>query len=98
AEAMSYLESSVVDKAAESISDTMFGQKEIISGHKLSSFANLFDKIIVDGAVNAIAKIIFFLGDRVRKMQSGLVQNYALIIVFAIAFMIFTLSIKGGLK
>ncbi|KKN16657.1 hypothetical protein LCGC14_0973700 [marine sediment metagenome] len=98
AKAMSFIDTNVVDKTADNVSGFMFGQKEIFSGHKASSFANLFDKIIVDGIVNGVAGVVVFLGDRVRRMQSGLVQNYALIIVFALAFMIFALSIKGGLK
>jgi NADH-quinone oxidoreductase subunit L len=41
--------------------------------------SNLFDKYIVDGAVNGVGALARGGSTFVRKMQSGLVQNYALI-------------------
>jgi NADH:ubiquinone oxidoreductase subunit 5 (subunit L)/multisubunit Na+/H+ antiporter MnhA subunit len=41
--------------------------------------SSLFDKYIVDGAVNGVAAVARGGSSFVRKMQSGLVQNYALI-------------------
>ncbi len=37
-----------------------------------------FDKTIVDGAVNGVATLVRGGGDRVRRLQSGYVRNYAL--------------------
>lgn len=69
----------------------------VIYGNVMSSSAKLFDKIIVDGVVDGVAKVIFFVGERARRIQTGFVQNYALIIVFVVAILIFMLSLKGGL-
>lgn len=96
--AASFFDTNIVDKTAEGMATVMFSQKEVFQGHKVSSLANLFDKIVVDGIVNGVARIVFFFGETARRMQTGLVQSYALIIVFAIAFAIFALSIKGGFK
>ena len=41
--------------------------------------SNLFDKYVVDGAVNGVGALARGGSTFVRKMQSGLVQNYALI-------------------
>ena len=41
--------------------------------------SSLFDKYVVDGAVNGVATVARGGSSFIRKMQSGLVQNYALI-------------------
>jgi NADH-quinone oxidoreductase subunit L len=37
-----------------------------------------FDKTIIDGAVNGIATLVRGSGDRIRRLQTGYVRNYAL--------------------
>jgi NADH-quinone oxidoreductase subunit L len=52
-----------------------------------------FDVKIIDGIVNGSAQLTNNIGEQTRKIQSGVVQNYALLmlvgIVFIIAFMVF---------
>ena len=40
-----------------------------------------FDELIIDGTVNGIAYLIGWLSSVMRRMQTGLVQNYAFSIV-----------------
>jgi len=52
-----------------------------------------FDQNIVDGVVNGVANTVNSIGNVFRKMQSGLVQNYALVVslgvVLILAYLIF---------
>jgi NADH-quinone oxidoreductase subunit L len=47
--------------------------------------ARVIDARIIDGAVNGVAKLVRDTGDGFRKIQSGLVRNYALGIVLGTA-------------
>jgi NADH-quinone oxidoreductase subunit L len=40
--------------------------------------AYFFDLKIIDGAVNGVATLVSDSGDRLRKLQTGFVRNYAL--------------------
>jgi NADH-quinone oxidoreductase subunit L len=43
-------------------------------------FKGVFDQRVIDGAVNGIAALASWLGGKVRRLQTGLVQNYMLMI------------------
>jgi len=47
----------------------------------MSNLQNLFDKIVVDGAVNGTGWIARKSGDVLKHLQTGLVQNYVLMVV-----------------
>ena len=47
-----------------------------------------FDEIVIDGSVNGAAKIVRFFGRILRRIQTGLVQNYALIFVIGIIIIV----------
>jgi len=55
---------------------------------------NFFDVKIVDGSVNGVAAIFRFLGSIVRKVQTGYVQNYALMMSIGILIIIGYLILK----
>jgi NADH-quinone oxidoreductase subunit L len=38
----------------------------------------------IDGAVNGIARLTGFLGEGIRRLQSGLVRNYALALLLGV--------------
>lgn len=57
----------------------------------ISRTSSIFDKNIVDGIVNGFGLIVSFIGDRFRRVQTGLVQNYLL---FAIIGLVIILAIK----
>ncbi|MCL4557814.1 MAG: NADH-quinone oxidoreductase subunit L [Deltaproteobacteria bacterium] len=58
-------------------------------GRRLSDFEGAFDRIVVDGAVNAVGNGIVSAGGVLRRLQTGLVQNY---LIFAIIGMAILLS------
>ncbi|HLJ73135.1 MAG TPA: hypothetical protein VKU62_01020 [Thermoanaerobaculia bacterium] len=50
-----------------------------ITVYVLGYGSSLFDRFVVDGAVNGVAYTAGAGSRAVRRMQSGLVQNYALV-------------------
>ncbi|MEK6646852.1 MAG: NADH-quinone oxidoreductase subunit L [Candidatus Firestonebacteria bacterium] len=54
----------------------------------ISKAKNLFDIHIVDGAVNAIAWLTQKFGNILRHIQTGLVQNYMLIIIIGLSILV----------
>jgi NADH-quinone oxidoreductase subunit L len=59
-------------------------------------FSNVFDKGVLDGAVNGVGKIALFTGSRVRRLQTGYIRNYALGlaagVVVLVAFVLYRAS------
>ena len=53
-----------------------------------SRFAGWFDNTFVDGLVNLVARIIWYVGGRVRRVQTGMIQNYLLAIVGGVVLLI----------
>ncbi len=51
-------------------------------------FWKKFDVKIVDGIVNGVANIILSLGERLRKVQTGYIQEYALSLILGAALII----------
>ena len=59
----------------------------------LSEIKNWIDKYIVDGAVNFMGTAVYFMNSIVKRVQTGLVQNYLLIVfVSVLAFLFFELK------
>jgi NADH-quinone oxidoreductase subunit L len=56
----------------------------------------VFDKGVLDGAVNGVGKIALFTGSRVRRLQTGYIRNYALGlaagVVVLVAFVLYRAS------
>jgi len=53
-------------------------------GGRLANAAWWFDRTVVDGTVNGIGTVTVGTGDRLRRIQTGHVQNYALGIAFGL--------------
>jgi NADH-quinone oxidoreductase subunit L len=47
-----------------------------------------FDNTFVDGLVNAVARITWGFGGRVRRLQTGAIQNYLLVILGGVVLLI----------
>lgn len=58
----------------------------------LAFISRLIDEYIVDGIVNGIAAIITASGTNIRRMQTGRLQNYLLIVFGGIVILILLLS------
>jgi NADH-quinone oxidoreductase subunit L len=46
-------------------------------GRKLFDLAALFDRVVIDGAVNGVARLVTGGGTALRRVQSGFVRSYA---------------------
>ena len=51
-----------------------------------SLFSGIFDLKVVDGLVNLVAGMNKFFGDLLRKVQTGVVQNYVLVFALGVFF------------
>ena len=52
--------------------------RHLLRGRKLFDLAALFDRVVIDGAVNGVAHIIRSSGFVLRRVQTGFVRSYAL--------------------
>ena len=57
------------------------------------------DRKIIDGLVidNIIGKTTFFLGETARKLQTGVVQNYASVTLLGVGLLLLLLKLGGGI-
>lgn len=53
-----------------------------------SRVAGWFDNTFVDGLVNLVARVTWAIGGRVRRVQTGMVQNYLLAVVGGVVLLI----------
>ena len=58
--------------------------------------ADTFDQGIIDGVVNGVSSVSLFGGGRIRKIQTGLVSQYALLLTLGLVALILTLGVTGG--
>ena len=63
---------------------------------RLSRAADTFDVVIVDGIVNGIGRVSMRIGDTVRRVQTGLVPNYAAMIAIGMLLLILGAALYGG--
>ena len=67
--------------------DDLNNQLFVVWGGKLAAAVFWFDRTIVDGTVNGIGVVTTGAGTRLRRVQTGRVQNYALGIAFGLIAM-----------
>jgi NADH-quinone oxidoreductase subunit L len=62
----------------------------------LAKAADTFDQSIVDGVVNSISSISLFSGERLRRIQTGVVTNYAALLTLGLVVLLVAFGIVGG--
>src|SRR6056297_2601226 len=62
----------------------------------LARAADKFDQGVIDGVVNTVSSVSLFGGSRVKRIQSGIVTNYALMLVLSFVVLLVFLGITGG--
>jgi NADH-quinone oxidoreductase subunit L len=62
----------------------------------LARAADAFDGGIVDGVVNGVSSVSLFSGGRVRRLQSGVVTNYAALITLGLVALLVVIGLLGG--
>ncbi|WP_123621184.1 NADH-quinone oxidoreductase subunit L [Halorubrum sp. CSM-61] len=58
--------------------------------------ANTFDQGIIDGVVNGVSSVSLFGGGRVRRLQSGVVSQYATLLTLGLVALLLALGVTGG--
>ncbi|ELZ26618.1 NADH dehydrogenase subunit l [Halogeometricum pallidum JCM 14848] len=58
--------------------------------------ADKFDQGVVDGVVNGVSSVSLLSGNRVRRIQSGVVSNYAVLLTLGLTALILGFGLLGG--
>jgi NADH-quinone oxidoreductase subunit L len=58
--------------------------------------ADKFDQGVIDGTVNGISSVSLFSGDRVRRIQTGVVSNYATLLTAGLVVLLLVIGLLGG--
>ncbi|WP_129115230.1 NADH-quinone oxidoreductase subunit L [Halegenticoccus tardaugens] len=58
--------------------------------------ADKFDQGVVDGVVNGMSGVSLFSGDRVRRIQTGVVSNYAALLTLGLVALLLGIGLMGG--
>ncbi|WP_254537742.1 NADH-quinone oxidoreductase subunit L [Halomarina litorea] len=58
--------------------------------------ADKFDQGVVDGVVNGISSVSLFSGSRVRRIQTGIVSNYAALLTLGLVTLLVVVGVLGG--
>jgi NADH-quinone oxidoreductase subunit L len=69
-----------------------FGQRVV---YGVSRAADFFDRFVIDGTVHGLERIFAALSDRLRRMQSGVVSDYAAYVVAGLLAVFVLLLIVG---
>jgi len=48
----------------------------------------VFDNYVIDGVVNAVANITFWIGNKFRRLQTGNINSYLYVILIAVVLAI----------
>ncbi|MFB6281767.1 MAG: NADH-quinone oxidoreductase subunit L, partial [Haloferacaceae archaeon] len=62
----------------------------------LARAANTFDQGVVDGVVNGVSAVSLFGGRRIRRIQTGVVSNYAALITLGLTALVLAVALMGG--
>jgi NADH-quinone oxidoreductase subunit L len=65
-------------------------------GLNLARAADKFDQGVVDGVVNAVSSVSLFAGSRIKRIQSGVVTNYAAMLTTALTLLLLAFGFYGG--
>jgi NADH-quinone oxidoreductase subunit L len=58
--------------------------------------ADVFDQGVVDGVVNGVSSVSLFGGDRIKRIQTGIVGNYALLLTLGLTALLVVFGVLGG--
>jgi NADH-quinone oxidoreductase subunit L len=62
----------------------------------ISRAADKFDQGVVDGVVNGVSSVSLFTGNRMRRIQTGVVSNYAVLLTLGLTVLLLGFGILGG--
>ena len=62
----------------------------------LARFTDRFDQTVIDGAVDGVGSVSLFGGGYVKRLQTGVVSNYAALLVLGFLALLVVLGLHGG--
>ncbi|ERG96668.1 NADH-quinone oxidoreductase subunit L [Haloquadratum walsbyi] len=62
----------------------------------LARVANKLDQGVVDGVVNGVSGISLFAGSRIKRIQTGVISNYAALLTLGLTALLVGLGLMGG--
>jgi len=62
----------------------------------ISRVADKFDQGVVDGVVNGVSSVSLFAGSRIRRVQTGVVTNYAVLLTLGLTALLVVFGLVGG--
>jgi NADH-quinone oxidoreductase subunit L len=62
----------------------------------LARIADIFDQGVIDGVVNGLSSLSLFVGGRLRRLQSGVVVNYAALLTLGLVVLLVAFGLYGG--
>jgi NADH-quinone oxidoreductase subunit L len=62
----------------------------------VARLADRFDQGVVDGAVDGVSAVSLFSGDRLRRIQTGVVSNYAVLLTLGLTALLVVFAVMGG--
>jgi len=64
--------------------------------YPLARAMDKFDQGVVDGVVNGVSSVSLLGGRRVRRIQSGVVSNYATLLTLGLVLLLVAFGVVGG--
>ena len=65
-------------------------------GTGVARASDRFDQGVVDGVVNGVSSVSLFSGDRIRRIQTGIVSNYATLLTLGLVLLLVAVGLAGG--
>jgi NADH-quinone oxidoreductase subunit L len=62
----------------------------------LARAADKFDQGVIDGVVNGVSSVSLFSGSRLRRIQTGVVSNYAFLLTASFVVLLVVIGLLGG--
>jgi NADH-quinone oxidoreductase subunit L len=62
----------------------------------LARAADTFDQGVIDGVVNGVSSVSLFSGSRLRRIQTGVVSNYAFLLTASFVVLLVVIGLLGG--
>jgi NADH-quinone oxidoreductase subunit L len=65
-------------------------------GGSVAAAANRFDQGVVDGVVNGVSSVSLYAGSRIKRIQTGVVTNYAALVALGLVVLLIGFGLLGG--
>ena len=62
----------------------------------IAGYADTFDQSVIDGVVNATSSVSLFSGSRIRRIQTGVVSNYATLLTLGLTVLLVGFGLYEG--